>query len=92
MPTPGEHKTVQSRILEYAQAIGWTFIPREGAERCREFEPDMAPKDRAKGRSLFKAETCHINACLWRIFDNRAIIGRQCRNESHKTSSTRFKK
>jgi hypothetical protein len=25
MPTtPGEHKTVQARILEYAEAIGWT--------------------------------------------------------------------
>ena len=32
MPTPGEHKTVQSRILEYAQAIGWTFVSREEAD------------------------------------------------------------
>jgi hypothetical protein len=23
MHTPGEHKTVQSRILAYAEAIGW---------------------------------------------------------------------
>jgi len=23
MPKPGEHKTVQARILEYAQGIGW---------------------------------------------------------------------
>jgi hypothetical protein len=23
MPTPGEHKTDQSRILAYAEAIGW---------------------------------------------------------------------
>lgn len=23
-PTPEEHKTVQSRTLEYAEAIGWT--------------------------------------------------------------------
>jgi type I restriction enzyme R subunit len=35
MPTPGEHKTVQSRILEYAQAIGWTFVSREDAEQRR---------------------------------------------------------
>jgi len=27
MPTPGEHKTVQSRILRYAQEIGWSFVP-----------------------------------------------------------------
>lgn len=28
---PGEHKTVQARILAYADAIGWTFVPREDA-------------------------------------------------------------
>jgi len=35
MPKPGEHKTVQARILEYAQAIGWTFVSREEAEQRR---------------------------------------------------------
>ena len=35
MPTPGEHKTVQSRILEYAEAAGWTFVSREEAEKRR---------------------------------------------------------
>lgn len=35
MPTPGEHKTVQARILEYAEAIGWTLVSREEAERRR---------------------------------------------------------
>jgi len=28
MPAPGEHKTVQARILKYAQEIGWTFMPQ----------------------------------------------------------------
>jgi hypothetical protein len=23
---PGEHKTVQSRILSYAEAVGWTMV------------------------------------------------------------------
>ncbi len=32
MPTPGEHKTVQARILEYAEAIGWTIVSRDEAE------------------------------------------------------------
>jgi|SRR5690242_9284979 len=32
---PGEHKTVQSRILKYAEAIGWTIVSREEAERRR---------------------------------------------------------
>ncbi|MEW8036762.1 MAG: HsdR family type I site-specific deoxyribonuclease [Candidatus Thiodiazotropha sp.] len=53
MPKPGEHKTVQARILAYAEAVGWTFVPREEAEQRRGFDPDVPPKDRAKGRSLF---------------------------------------
>jgi type I restriction enzyme, R subunit len=32
MPTPSEYKTVQSRILEYAEAIGWIVVSREDAE------------------------------------------------------------
>lgn len=38
---PSEHKTVQSRILAYDEAIGWTFVPREEAEQRRGFEPQM---------------------------------------------------
>ena len=53
MPTPSEHKTVQARILEYAEAIGWTIVSREEAERRRGFDPDAPLKERAKGRSLF---------------------------------------
>ena len=53
MPTPGEHKTVQARILEYAEAIDWTIVPREEAERRRGFDPEVPPADRAKNRSLF---------------------------------------
>ena len=53
MPTPGEHKTVQARILEYAEAIRWTFVPREEAERRRGFDPEVPTADRAKNRSLF---------------------------------------
>ncbi len=29
MPTPGEYKTFQARILELAAAIGWTVVSRE---------------------------------------------------------------
>lgn len=53
MTTPGEHKTVQARILAYAEAIGWTFVPRKEAEQRRGFDPDVPPVDRAKNRSLF---------------------------------------
>ncbi len=50
---PSEHKTVQARILEYAEDIGWTFVSREAAEQRRGFDPEASPKDRAKGVSLF---------------------------------------
>jgi type I restriction enzyme R subunit len=53
MPTPGEHKTVQARILEYAEDIGWAFVSREKAEQRRGFDRDAPPADRAKNRSLF---------------------------------------
>jgi len=35
MPTPSERKTVQARILGYAEAVGWTFVSREDAEKRR---------------------------------------------------------
>lgn len=50
---PGEHKTVQARILGYAEAIGWTLVPREEAERRRGFDPEVPTAERAKNRSLF---------------------------------------
>jgi type I restriction enzyme R subunit len=53
MPIPGELKTLQARILGYAEAIGWTFMSREEAERRRGFDPEVPPVDRAKNRSLF---------------------------------------
>ncbi len=53
MSAPGEHKTVQSRILAYAQEIGWSFVPREEAEQRRGFDPEVPPADRARNRSLF---------------------------------------
>ena len=54
MPGPGEHKTVQSRILAYAQEIGWAYVPREESERRRGFDPDgTTPEDRARLASLY---------------------------------------
>ncbi len=34
---PSEHKTVQARILKYADEIGWTVVPCEKAEVRRGF-------------------------------------------------------
>lgn len=49
MPIPAEHKTVQSRILAYAEEIGWRFVPRASAEKRRGFDRDGAtPENRAR--------------------------------------------
>lgn len=54
MPKPGEHKTVQSRILKYAQEIGWRFVSRAEAENRRGFSPDGgSPSERAAKASLY---------------------------------------
>lgn len=54
MPKPGEHKTVQARILQYAQDIGWTFITRAEAEQRRNFDSSVTqPSERARHASLF---------------------------------------
>lgn len=47
MPKPGEHKTVQARILRYAQEIGWAFVPRADADARR------GVQGRGKPTSLF---------------------------------------
>jgi type I restriction enzyme R subunit len=71
MPAPGEYKTVQARILKYAQEIGWTYVPRAEAERRRGFDPDGAtPQDRARKASLFFGNLLHaqvraFNRCIW---------------------------
>lgn len=43
MPSPTEHKTVQARILQYAQDIGWKYVPRVEAEKRRGFSPHQSP-------------------------------------------------
>lgn len=53
MAKPTEYKTVQSRILKYAQEIGWTFVPREEAEARRGFDPEVPPNESGKNASLY---------------------------------------
>ncbi|MCX7048194.1 MAG: HsdR family type I site-specific deoxyribonuclease [Candidatus Sumerlaeota bacterium] len=60
MPVPGEHKTVQSRILAYAQEIGWRYVSRAEAEALRGFNADGAtPEERARKASLFFGDLLH---------------------------------
>ncbi|MCP1715469.1 type I restriction enzyme R subunit [Methanocalculus alkaliphilus] len=54
MPKPGEHKTVQARILAYAEEIGWTFVSRAEAERRRHFNQSApSPSAAAHVASLY---------------------------------------
>ena len=54
MPKPGEHKTVQARILKYAEAIGWNIVTRAEAEHRRGFDASLTqPSERARHASLF---------------------------------------
>jgi len=49
-----EHKTVQQRILEYADNIGWKIIPQSNAEKLRHFDISASlPQERIKSSSLF---------------------------------------
>jgi type I restriction enzyme R subunit len=66
MPIPGEHKTVQARILAYVQEIGWTYVPRAEAEARRGFDPDGAtPEDRARTASLYFGDLLHAQVCAF---------------------------
>ena len=54
VPKSGEHKTVQARILQYAQDIGWNFVPRAEAEQRRGFDSSaVSPQEKARHASLF---------------------------------------
>ena len=57
MATPNEHKTVQARILAYAQEMGWIFVSRGEAETRRNFKKSYTKAaDQAKAASpLFVA-------------------------------------
>ena len=60
MAIPSEHKTVQARILHYAQEIGWRYVPRTDAEKRRGFDQDGAtPEDRARPASLYFGDVLH---------------------------------
>jgi type I restriction enzyme R subunit len=58
MVRPTEYKTVQSRILKYADEIGWTIISRNEAETRRRFDnSQQSPRERALNASRFFTDT-----------------------------------
>ncbi|TAJ95973.1 MAG: HsdR family type I site-specific deoxyribonuclease [Gammaproteobacteria bacterium] len=79
MPRPGEHKTVQSRILKYVQEIGWRLVSRAEAEKRRGFPPHPIPlpegeglknlerenADEARRASLYFGDLLHAQVCAF---------------------------
>jgi type I restriction enzyme R subunit len=58
MAKPSEHKSVQARILKYANEIGWTIVSQGEAESRRNFDTSAAsPKEKAKNASRFFTDT-----------------------------------
>ena len=47
-------RQVQSRLLAYAQEIGWAYVPRDEDEARRGFDPD-----RARKAALFFGDLLH---------------------------------
>src|SRR5712691_4676308 len=89
MPAPTEHKTVQARILKYAQEIGWTYVPRAEAEARRGFDPDGAtPEERARKASLFFGDLLHqLMTAQLRVHDlDLAALGVEVSGEAEEMS------
>ena len=45
---PGEHKTVEAHLLEYAEDIDWSIVPREDAEQHLGFDFEVIPRNRGE--------------------------------------------
>jgi len=57
MAEPGEHKTVQARILQYAREIGWGYVAQAEAEKRRGVDLDgITSEDCAMLPQLMKAQ------------------------------------
>lgn len=51
---PTEHKSVQARILKYANEIGWNVVTQQEAESRRGFDTaEASPRERAKNASRY---------------------------------------
>ena len=60
MPTPSEHKTVQARILAYAEAIGWTIVSR--ARQPRKGEGAFLPPCVGRSGTGMSPLLCHSSS------------------------------
>jgi type I restriction enzyme R subunit len=66
MPKATEHKTVQARLLAYAQEIGWQYVPRAEAEARRGFDPEgLTNEEKSRSASLFFGDLLHAKVCAF---------------------------
>jgi type I restriction enzyme R subunit len=66
MPKAGEHKTVQSRILKYAQEIGWRYVPRAECEERRGFDSESSTaQEGARTASLYFGDLLHSQVLVF---------------------------
>jgi hypothetical protein len=71
MSTPTEHKTVQARILEYAEAIGWAFVSEE-KEVIRDSKLDIGDRrEDSDSKSLSSSRTLRFGNSEFRGFDRK---------------------
>jgi type I restriction enzyme R subunit len=60
MPRATEHKSVQARILRYAQEIDWSYVSRNEADGRRGFDSDSATAaESARTASLYFGDLMH---------------------------------
>lgn len=76
---PTEGKTVQALILKYALEIGWTYVPREEAERRRRFLPhsNPLPEDGAREMMEHQLMTAQIRVHALDLDEFLAQAGRE---------------
>jgi type I restriction enzyme R subunit len=96
MSKPGEHKTVQARILKYAKDIGWMFAPRAEAEQRRGFDRSAgseqgssasSPQEKARHASLFFGELLYEKVRRFNSLYNKAkgsLMGQETPQKTRK--------
>jgi len=80
MPHPTEHKSVQARILKYAEEIGWAFVSRAEAEERRGFDATgVSLREKAKRASWFFTDTLYdkVKEFNPKITDSKAELLRK---------------
>lgn len=80
MPKPGEHKTVQARILKYAEEIGWTVVPREEAEERRGLKERGLSRPRPSGKN--GGQECPPSLFFDNLLDEKVRLFNPCYGEA----------